>query len=556
MLQRLLDHPYISRQLIAYIGNKRRLLGLIERAVDACADDGTANRFVDLFAGSGAVSRFAKLRGFEVVANDWEHYAYILNSAYLRIDKDTLPKLFPNGGIDSVLAELNALPPPSNEERYISKYYAPRNTDTADYRRERMFYTQENARAIDAIRSEIDRRYPNPVDLRRHLLIALLIYEAATHTNTSGVFKAYHKGFGGHGRDALDRILAPIHLEHPVLVDGPSAAVYRRDAADLVRDLDLGPHDIVYLDPPYRQHQYGSNYHLLNTISRWDKPAIDLELDSQGTLRRKAGIRGDWTATRSAYCRRESAINAFRALLDDVRARYVMISYSTDGMIPFESILDACEKHGKVSLMSQDYVVYRGGKQSMARKDRNVEFVLVVDTHNGSKSTDRARLQAQMRLHRLSHLLQVPYRESALESELGLSADGGIAEVGDARIRTIVEAGHRFVNSEQILKQASQLSSADLDELCGKLSRAACTTKAEELGELLRIVEQHPERADGYLRRIPLVLKKLGHKKYRKDFEIWLAAVRALEERAPEAYRAISQEVERLATVVERRLQG
>ena len=135
----ILEHPSLSHQLIAYIGNKRRLLPLIARALRACesrlqSQDGTATPakpvFVDFFAGSGAVSRLAKLLGYHVIANDWEEYSWILNEAFLTIGEEDLGGLFTKyGGIDTLLSLLNSLETPAPEDCLISRWYAPASTE-------------------------------------------------------------------------------------------------------------------------------------------------------------------------------------------------------------------------------------------------------------------------------------------------------------------------------------------------------------------------------------------------------------------------------------------
>ena len=265
------EHPYLSQQIIAYIGNKRKLLGLISDAVDALnLSNKKGLKFLDVFAGSGVVSRLAKYLNFEVFSNDWEYYSYILNRGFLLFNQSDISRLF--GGEEAFLRELerlNDLSVPGEQETYIARYYAPATYELqdVDYKTQRLFYTRDNALIIDKIRNAIDRDYPagtgDPdTDLKRDLILSLLVYEAATHTNTSGVFKAFHKGFGGHSRDALTRILAPIRLRPPALIDSDYPVhLFREDANLLVQN--VGPVDIAYLDPPYNQHQYGSNYHML-----------------------------------------------------------------------------------------------------------------------------------------------------------------------------------------------------------------------------------------------------------------------------------------------------
>ena len=135
-MNRLIDfhHPYLTSQLIAYIGNKRALLRFLHdvfRGVAAQAEGGgtraAAPVFLDPFAGSGAVSRLARLMGFSVAANDWETYSHAINSCHIALSAGEVSALFaPQGGLDLVLERLNNLPPPPQEARYISRYYAPR----------------------------------------------------------------------------------------------------------------------------------------------------------------------------------------------------------------------------------------------------------------------------------------------------------------------------------------------------------------------------------------------------------------------------------------------
>ena len=291
-----LESAYLTKQIIAYIGNKRKLLSLIYKAHELCdIHEGDNIKFADLFCGSGVVSRFAKSLGFEVHCNDWEYYATLLAEGFIKANKRDLRALF--GGADQyekLINDINSLPVPAKKDQYIARYYATQKDDIskADNKTERLFYTHRNALAIDKIRNYIEQNFPEK-NLARSILISNLLYESATHTNTSGVFKAYHKEFGGHGKDALTRILGQIELHPNELIDsGRDVFVYNQDANKLVKELPAM--DVVYLDPPYNQHQYGSNYHMLNTIARWDKIPEPLELNEKGVLKNKAGIRTDW----------------------------------------------------------------------------------------------------------------------------------------------------------------------------------------------------------------------------------------------------------------------
>ncbi len=177
----------------------------------------------------------------------------------------------------------------------------------------------------------------------------------------------------------------------PVLVDGKFGCTSsRREALSFVSGSTA---DLAYLDPPYNIHQYGSNYFMLNTIAIWDRPEVPCNRDDAGRLREKAGIRRDWTETRSAYCSRKSASAELKSLLDAIDARHIVMSYSSEGIIPFDELLDILSCHGRVELFGRDYTVYRGGRQSMARKTGNLEFVLVVERGTASTGAADERFQ-------------------------------------------------------------------------------------------------------------------------------------------------------------------
>ncbi|MFC1504164.1 DNA adenine methylase, partial [Spirochaetota bacterium] len=256
------DPEYVENFLIAYIGNKRRLIGLIKRAMEALPIKNSRKKrlsFIDYFAGSGVVSKLAKSAGFDVISNDWEYYSYIINKAFLEISNEDLDSLFKKeGGIGRVIDTINDLCNVSKKEEYIAKYYCPHSDKNPDIEHERMFYTKENGRIIDRIRKYIDTAYPESgsacVQKKRILLIALLLYYSSKHSNTSGVFKGFHKGFGGSGGDALTRILGRIELTIPKLSAGKGRyKIFKADALALAKRLKKIKTDIAYLDPPYNQ---------------------------------------------------------------------------------------------------------------------------------------------------------------------------------------------------------------------------------------------------------------------------------------------------------------
>jgi len=538
------NHPYLTRQLIAYIGNKRALLGFLFRVFSELAARHPVRVFLDPFAGSGAVSRLARFMGYRVLANDWEPYSKVLNMCHLAVENRDLERMFVGpGGLDRVLDTLNSLPDPDDSQTYIARYFAPKRTNEADYRRERLFYTRENALRIDAIREKIEQWYPGHSDakhsdaghsdadggrhkLEKAVLLAMLIYQSATHTNTSGVFKACHKGFGGHGKDALKRIMGEIRIERPFLIDGPERAeVHCLDAGEFAAHCSG---DLCYLDPPYTIHQYGSNYHMLNTIALWDKPPVDQGMTDRGSLKEKAGIRRDWIKTRSAFCYRDTALSAFENLLDSIDCRFIALSYNTEGIVPFEELYENLTRHGRVDLYTSDYVKYRGGKQSLHRENYNLEFLLVIERggHTGREERRRVdRLLLQKRLQVLCKQSFYPHRIKGRFCCIDSSLDFRY-------YRLSMPFFYRFdlpTQGESSGDQLERLLSCDdnplLEDLQNQLSECVCRDKGDEIEIILGIIDTiADERMKHRLTKRALwLLRKFAFGKYRSLFEQSLA---------------------------------
>ena len=580
-----LDHPYLTKQLIAYIGNKRALQPLLYRVFSRLVDGRSeglpgsisAPVFLDPFAGSGSVARLARYLGYRVLANDWEYYAYLLNYAHLGISSTEARGLFPtHDGPEGILAELNTLGDPAEGDRYISRYYAPASTETADYRKERLFYTRENALIIDAVRSRIEALYPGSGGEKsastrstkeKTLLLAALLYPCATHTNTSGVFKACHKGFGGHGGDALGRILKPIRLQMPVLIDSrvPSE-VGCEDALEFVRSR---PADICYLDPPYNQHQYGSNYHLLNTIALWDRPQVDNELRSDGRLKHKAGIRRDWIRTRSDFCYRRSAPEAFRRLLEAIDARHVVLSYNTEGIIPFDELVGLMSAQGRVELHGNEYVKYRGGKQSLSRQVHNLEFVLVLDRSRRTSNADRGRLERAVAANRLVVMMKRSFCPDKVRRLFSLDPDSRYylpIQLDGKTLHLPMPHLYRFAPEAAALIEGADTAGAagELQPLLEKLEACELTDRREEIRVLMEILASgHPPGSvgesnedDSLQKRILWLLRKFAHRKYRKDFEQTLRELRALTRREPDRFSLLIRGLEEIAVLARARFAG
>jgi adenine-specific DNA-methyltransferase len=358
---------FLSSQLITYIGNKRALLDFIGRAVHMVRDRLGKPRLdvLDVFSGSGVVSRYLKQFADKLVANDLESYSRVMNRCYLsnrsQVDEGVIA--WHRDRILQKVARDGFLP------GFIQQYYAPQD----DFRiqpGERVFFTSRNARFIDTVRQHIDAV---PDDIRDFLLAPLLV-GASVHNNTSGVFKGFYKNsetgsgqFGGNNRNALKRILGNIELAMPVFSNYTcDVQVSQADANTLVRE--LGVVDLAYLDPPYNQHPYGANYFMLNLIVDYREPAF---------VSRVSGIPDDWN--RSRYNSKAQALGAFSDVCAKTNARFLLVSFNSEGFIGKEQMVDMLSRLGRVRTMETPYNTFKGSRNLRNRATHVKEYLYLVE---------------------------------------------------------------------------------------------------------------------------------------------------------------------------------
>ena len=361
------DPDYLRHQLITYLGNKRALLGPIGQAVASVKKrlNKKKLRTFDAFSGSGVVSRYLKAHSSHLETNDLEDYATVISRCFLR-NRSTVDLV----ALEQLVADFNARverePLPKG---FIEALYSPRNEAviTAD---DRVFYTTANARRLDNYRRMI-RKAPEDA---AGMLLASLLHKSSVHANNAGVFKGFYKNrytgigqYGGTSSDALTRIKGLIELELPILSKFEcDYTVHQGDAnqvANIVKDID-----VAYIDPPYNQHPYGSNYFMLNLLVNYEKPA---------KISRVSGIPIDWR--RSRYNVRARSLPLLRQLFNALDARFLLISFNDEGFIRPESMLAMLRRLGAVSTFETRYNTYRGSRNLRNRKLHVVEHLFLVE---------------------------------------------------------------------------------------------------------------------------------------------------------------------------------
>jgi adenine-specific DNA-methyltransferase len=359
------NSQYFAKQLITYIGNKRKLLPFINGAVIDIKKRLNKDKItaLDGFSGSGVVARLLKYHTTDLISNDFENYTYTVNTAYLanRSDVDTLR-------LEKAIKYLNDNKHKKTKSDYfITKNYAPYDDNNIKLG-ERVFYTHQNAEIIDNLRYMIEHDIDE--DLKIYCLAALII-KASIHNNTSGVFKGFHKKngighFGGAGENALSRIMGEISLEVPLFADVENrTSVFCEDTNELIKKIP--PVDLAYYDPPYNQHPYGSNYFMLNIINGGKPVPIQKGV---------SGIIEGWQ--RSDYNKSKPAEEAMEELIKNTNAEYILISYNDEGIIPIEKFEKIVSKYGTWELLEQEYNTYRGSRNLRDRSSKVQELLWLI----------------------------------------------------------------------------------------------------------------------------------------------------------------------------------
>ncbi len=334
---------------IKYIGSKRALVPLILDAIRSVCRVGTV---IDLFSGTARVASALKAGGYRVLANDHNAYAEVIARCYVQADRERW-----DAEASRWIAELNALP---GEPGYFTETFCVRS---------RFFHPKNGAR-VDAIRERIAATSLHP-ELEAILLVSLM--EAADRVDsTTGLQMAYLK-------DWAPRAHNDIELRVPDLAPRPAAGAcqaFGLDAIRAARDVLTG--DVAYLDPPYNQHRYLSNYHIWESLVLWDKPEV------YGV----ACKRVDCRTRKSAFNSKRDAWDAMRLLIESVRAPNLVVSFNDEGFFDREALCDLLGTRGVVTVIERDVKRYVGAQIGIHDPSgrlvgevshlRNKEFLFVV----------------------------------------------------------------------------------------------------------------------------------------------------------------------------------
>jgi adenine-specific DNA-methyltransferase len=333
--------------MIKYIGSKRRLVPVLGELATALG----ARTALDLFTGTTRVAQELKRRGMRVTAVDSARYAEVFARCYIETDAATVDA----SELEAALRDLAARP---GVDGYVTETFCVQSR----------FFQPFNGRRIDAIRDAIEAEYSSsPL---YPLLLTSLIEAADRVDSTTGVQMAYVKQWA-------QRSFRPLELRAPELLAGRGDAV-RGDACELAGR--LGPFEFAYLDPPYNQHRYFTNYHIWETLVAWDAPV------HYGVACKRVDSRDP--ETHSAFNERRRMADALAGVIRDVDAEVIAVSYNDESWVPIEQLEAMVEARGgaacTLAFDSRRYVGAQigihnpqGEKVGTVSRLRNVEYVVV-----------------------------------------------------------------------------------------------------------------------------------------------------------------------------------
>lgn len=337
-----------------YIGSKAALLSHIENIIDENTS-GTERSFCDLFSGTAVVANYFKRR-YQIISNDFLHFSYVIQKA--TIENNQIPSFnrLKKQGIKDPFLYLEETPCEEiRDDYFITKNYSPNETCR------RMYVSNKNAARIDFIRITIEdwKKQGLLTDHEYYYLLAGLIEGVPYVSNITGTYGAYLKEWDKRSYKDFEMI----RLD--VANNGCKNKCYHKDANQLIGEIQG---DILYLDPPYNSRQYAPNYHLLETISKYDAPVIK-------------GVTGmrNYEEQKSDFCRKKDVLDAFDDLIKKADFEHIILSYSSEGLMGFHEIEGVLKKHGIAETYKRYDVPYRKYKSKKTKKEKTLyEYIFYI----------------------------------------------------------------------------------------------------------------------------------------------------------------------------------
>lgn len=341
-----------------YIGSKTPILNFIKNTISETMGNDTDKTFADLFAGTTAVAKLFKELGYSIISNDYMHFSYIFQLAWIKNNWQPIFSELRNMGFDSYITILDYLNNIEGKEGFFYKNYTDEGSSkNTDYRRN--YFSEENAKIIDSILTILcEWGETNKINEIEAAIIKTSLIDAVTKvSNTSGTYGAFLK---------IDdkRKFKKIKLE-PIefISNNKNNICYNKDIFEIIDEIDG---DILYLDPPYNSRQYPPYYHILETISYNDKPKI---YGKTGRRPYKDKI--------SPFCFKKKALNSILDIIKRAKFENIFISYSSEGIIPINILYENLKENFKCEIFDLAHRRYKsnGIEKPKTKIEENIIYV-------------------------------------------------------------------------------------------------------------------------------------------------------------------------------------
>lgn len=346
--------------MIKYLGSKRTLIPALQRIISVVEPRSA----VDVFTGTTRVACAMKSMGVATTANDIATYSKVLADCYIATDARDVDRK----ELQLIIDDLAATAP---SDGYFTETFC----------RKARFFQPHNGARIDAIRERIEMEFS--ASPYYPILLTSLMEAADRVDSTTGQQMAYLKQWAARSYNDLQ-------MRIPQLLDGPGQAS-RMDANEFATSMP--PVDLAYLDPPYNQHRYFTNYHIWETLIRWDKP------ETYGVAQKRVDAREGHT--KSAYNRKREMPPALFSLINDLNAATLVLSYNDESWIDVPQMVDAIRgRFEELTVLGFDNKRYvgaqigiydpEGQKVGKVGRLRNIEYVFVAGTRDIVRAVNAA----------------------------------------------------------------------------------------------------------------------------------------------------------------------
>ncbi len=343
---------------IQYQGSKKQLLEFIDNSIKDYLGNNSIKTFHDAFSGSGRVAYYFADK-YQVISSDKQYFSKIILDAYLNSYNVNLQE------IDQYISQLNNIDDSyfENTDKWFTFNYSTDYNDGVSVGADGnpKIWITKNAKKIDSIRTEIEKTQDEQI---KNILLLSLILAINKISNVVGHQNGYLKKWAKHCLNDLILYNPIKDIDYSKIIKNSNH--YVGDIFELLPNISA---DLIYFDPPYGTNnkavtghtRYSSFYHLWNTLVKNDRPKLF------GKAGKPIETKG-WTPELEQN-KKEVVAPLFEKLFELSNSKYVCLSYSNQGLLSKEEVLNAFDKAGCFNIKCYEKQHKINNQTKLAKKD-------------------------------------------------------------------------------------------------------------------------------------------------------------------------------------------